>query len=127
MIYPWGDAEPTCEAINTCHSDPLDAVCTYPTGCSAQGICDLAGNVFEWVLDEYHESYVDAPSDGQARCESRDCSDEVMRRVFRGGYWSYSPTSVRSAYRNYGSPEFNDFDLGARLVRPHRPGAGGDK
>lgn len=44
------------------------------------GIYDLSGNVYEWVLDNYHKSYKNAPSDGRAWFETGN--DE---KVLRGG------------------------------------------
>jgi len=54
--YPWGDEAPTCASANVGIGDAGCAKGTLP-GCSrapditAQGVCDLVGNVREWVLE----------------------------------------------------------------------------
>ncbi len=53
-------------------------VCSKPAGNSAQGLCDLAGNVSEWVADAYGP-YAEAPIDGSAR------AIPSKTRVARGG------------------------------------------
>lgn len=54
--YPWGRAPATCErAVFTDDSGPACGrgatwpVCSLPKGNSTDGLCDMAGNVSEWV------------------------------------------------------------------------------
>jgi formylglycine-generating enzyme required for sulfatase activity len=54
----------------------------------------MAGNVWQWVLDCYHDNYNGAPMDGSAWT-----SDDCPRRVARGGSWGYAPLGLRSASR----------------------------
>ena len=62
---------------------------------NAFGLYDMAGNVFQWVQDCYHDNYKGAPIDGSAW--GGDCS----LRVVRGGSWiSNGPTQLRSAFRD---------------------------
>ena len=112
--YPWGDEEATCEraVIGGCGGyEPTAPVCSKPAGNTRQGLCDMAGNVWEWVQDGWHDSYNGAPTDGSA-WESPAGS----RRVDRGGSWVSRPGNVRSADRNYYGP--TDIScLGFRPVR----------
>lgn len=51
-----------------------------------QGLCDLSGNVIEWVEDDFHDDYRGAPVDGSAWIDS----PRAMRRSARGGsYFDY--------------------------------------
>ena len=55
--YPWGDSPPTCEkAVFKGCGTGTAPVCSKPAGNTAQGLCDAAGNVWEWMEDRYHPS-----------------------------------------------------------------------
>ncbi|MDJ0898891.1 MAG: SUMF1/EgtB/PvdO family nonheme iron enzyme [Xenococcus sp. MO_188.B8] len=61
---------------------------------NAFGLYDMHGNVREWCLDDWHENYIGAPTDGSAWF-----SKESSMKVLRGGSWNDDPSSGRSAYR----------------------------
>ncbi len=63
------------------------------------GLCDMSGNVWEWVEDWYHDSYAGAPSDGSAWTTGGG-----SYRVYRGGTWTYSAARVRVADRDRNHP-----------------------
>jgi formylglycine-generating enzyme required for sulfatase activity len=60
---------------------------------NAWGLHDMHGNVWEWCLDEWHDSYKWAPTDGSAWMEDDS-------RLLRGGSWYSHPANCRSASRN---------------------------
>lgn len=72
----------------------------------------MHGNVFEWCLDHWHDSYAGAPTDGSAWLSE----DESAWRVLRGGSWSSDPRICRSAYRNYLNPDVQLNKFGLRVV-----------
>jgi formylglycine-generating enzyme required for sulfatase activity len=86
---------------------------TFPA--NAWGLHDMHGNVWEWCLDHWHESYEGAPTDGSAwvnhkRDESRNS------RLLRGGSWYGSPRRCRSAVRSHDRPSYTDEFVGFRVV-----------
>ena len=112
--YPWGDAEPTCDlaVISGCGSG-TQSVCSKEGGNTEQGLCDMAGNVWEWVEDDWHGNYVGAPEDGSAWVDSPRASF----RVRRGGSWGYSPQGARVAIRFRFNPSIRYDYLGFRVAR----------
>jgi formylglycine-generating enzyme required for sulfatase activity len=89
---------------------------THPVGQkkpNAWGLYDMHGNVWEWVEDDYHESYEGAPDDGSAWVDK----PRGTIRVMRGGSWSGVARDCRSANRSFYWPVSRDDDLGFRLAR----------
>ncbi|MDX8376829.1 MAG: formylglycine-generating enzyme family protein [Mariprofundales bacterium] len=76
------------------------------------GLYDTAGNVWEWVQDNWHDSYGDAPADGSIWGGGDD-----RYRVRRGGSWYRSARYLRSASRVSIKPSDRDFIIGFRLLR----------
>ena len=95
---------------------------TTPVGmfpANAWGLHDMHGNVWEWCLDEWHEGYEGAPTDGRAWVDGTegDKSKETKQtRLLRGGSWDYTPRSCRSAYRNHFQPGNAYYGVGFRVV-----------
>jgi len=76
----------------------------------------MAGNVYQWVQDCYHDDYNGAPADGSAWI-SGDCS----RRVGRGGSWYVDRQYLRSAFRSRYTGGGRGGDIGFRLGRTLTP------
>jgi formylglycine-generating enzyme required for sulfatase activity len=83
----------------------------------------MAGNVWQWVQDCYHDNYSGAPTDGSA-WTTRNCYGTLeggdLQRVLRGGCWSSDPRNIRSAarFRNTFNSEgnFSGFRVGRTLT-----------
>lgn len=76
------------------------------------GLFDIAGNVGEWVMDCWHDTYMRAPLDG-----SGWVNPGCKLRVIRGGYWASSPVQTRSAFRLSAQPDSHDARIGFRIAR----------
>lgn len=84
---------------------------SYPP--NAWGLCDMHGNVWEWVQDVMHDSYEGAPVDGSAW----EAGGDQDRRVLRGGSWLYHPRYLRSAVRNGFAARLSNDKVGFRVAR----------
>ncbi len=69
-------------------------VCSFPT--NAFGLCDMYGNVYQWVEDCYEPDSTLLPTDGSA-VKSGNCNV----RGFRSNSFESSPTTLRSANRAF--------------------------
>lgn len=84
---------------------------------NAWGLYDTAGNVYEWVEDCWEARPASVPEFGHITAPdlSNKCAND--RRVIRGGSWSYKPSVLRSALRNWDTPDFRSSNLGFRLAQ----------
>lgn len=103
-------------------SKVLDDVAWYSTNsrkqthgvCSKRqngyGLCDMSGNVYEWVWDwkDDYERFSTVDQQGP---------DAGSTRVLRGGSWDNDPQYVRVSNRNARDPMDKDSLLGFRLCR----------
>ena len=122
--YPWGDEAPTCDKAVMygnggygCSKSYTMPVCSKPAGNTAQGLCDMAGNIGQWVQDKFR-SYKHTPVDGRAY-------ESVFGsfRVLRGGCSrsNDNPGNMRVDYRQLGEfPDKNFSSYGFRLARSSR-------
>ncbi|MFN3199676.1 MAG: SUMF1/EgtB/PvdO family nonheme iron enzyme [Bradymonadia bacterium] len=117
VTFPWGEAPPTCAHVSTdswldrwCHSYTSNT-CSRPEGNSEHGLCDMGGNVAEWLLDAYG-AYAEAPMDGSAR------EGKGTRRVVRGGGWSARADDLRTTSRAWMASKERNPRVGIRLVVP---------
>jgi formylglycine-generating enzyme required for sulfatase activity/tRNA A-37 threonylcarbamoyl transferase component Bud32 len=77
------------------------------------GLYDMHGNVWEWCQDQWHSSYVFAPTDGTAW----DWGGESGNRVIRGGDFLSAADECRSAFRKMTAEETLHPGIGFRVAR----------
>ncbi len=89
---------------------------TFPS--NPFGLYDMHGNVWEWCLDDWHDNYNGARTDGSAWFnDNNNFSQKTGKACLRGGSWYYIPDLCRSASRNYGSSRDSGYDyVGFRVV-----------
>ena len=80
---------------------------------NAWGLYDMHGNVWEWCLDHWHDSYEGAPDDGSAWIDPESGAGE--KRVLRGGSWFFNPRFCRSATRVDDGAGRRDNNIGFRV------------
>jgi len=88
-VYPWGDE--WSPAFSNSKEDGRNhpvAVGSYPNGRSWRGINDMAGNVAEWVADDY-KAYTGSAAQPQAK----------RLKIFRGGAYKLSQNELMTYVR----------------------------
>ena len=133
------EAEWECAARNSWHGHAINAdeanygenvgdttpVGTYPPG--ASGLYDIAGNVWEWCLDEYNpDFYAISPSHnplagGTMDNILSDWTNVKTVRVLRGGSWVSDAKFVRVSDRTRFTPKITNKARGFRCVKAATP------
>lgn len=128
--WPWGEQmEP--DRLNTYYGvGSTTQVTAYPEGASPYGVMDMAGNVFEWLEDDFlpYEG-TDASKElfqGKVAVASTP-ADRAMKvvdlvgvdanyKVLRGGSWKSDPFSTATYHRNYSWPHYASDFFGFRCA-----------
>ena len=124
--YPWGNVIHLGKANYDRNVDDTTPVGGYPP--NAYGLYDMAGNVWEWCLDEYDENFYfrsprENPLSGANNVEwiINNFTGVKSSRVLRGGSRLSLPRDVRVANRLRAPPTGPNFNLGFRCARALTP------
>jgi len=108
LRWPWGNVFDKSKAnVGQRATTPVQA---YPEGCNAYGLCDMAGNVWEWT-STWYAPYPDAPAN---RAILRFLNDKYLS--VRGGSSASDIGSARGADRGIKKPGEPGPALGFRTV-----------
>ncbi len=121
--YPWGNTIDSTKANYNRHINDTTAVGTYPA--NGYGLHDMAGNVWEWCLDEYNRGFYAIsparnPLSGANSIKWLIDNYQVVEspRMLRGGSWSLA---VPVADRVSNMPFLSSNDFGFRCVKAVTP------
>lgn len=107
--YPWGNDAPTHERTVFSTNAPED-VGSHPTGRGPFGHDDLAGNVWEWIDDDYDPYAYTRPTAAEGRpgsCAQILAAQNELRRQGKQGFTGTNPIptecekSIRGGAYNY--------------------------
>jgi sulfatase modifying factor 1 len=116
--YPWGDQRADCTRAvmhgakgKGCGRHGTWPVCSKNAGNSTQGLCDLTGNVWEWLAD-CHTGWADEHR------RIRNCSKTgALKRKVRGGGWGSSQWLDPAFDGAGGPPDSAGAGLGFRCAK----------
>lgn len=121
IAYPWGNTSPSCSLANSmflntleewqyCLGDTAD-VNSFVTGASPEGVLNLAGNVYEWVVDWYSPDYYET-----SPLFDPTGPETGISKVLRGGSWAYKPRHMLTSFRISDYPDAQKANIGFRCV-----------
>ena len=128
--WPWGNTMDS-QRLNTYYQvGSTTDVTRYPNGASVYGVMDLAGNVSEWVSDDFDPYPGTDASEDVFRAKipvARTPEDRSMKvvdlvpvdaryKVLRGGSWKSDPFSTAAYHRNYSWPQYASDFFGFRCA-----------
>lgn len=124
-IYPWGNDQPTpvhaVYGLKEGGEETISDIGARDKGRSPYGAHDLAGNLYEWVMDWYAEDYYMNFAANLAVNPRGPIEGTV--KVQRGGSYINSPYRLRSSFRTKGEPAEQDPNVGFRCAqdvpKPH--------
>lgn len=119
--YPWGDTQPDSSKANfyNYHGKAVEVGSYSP---NKWGVFDLAGNVWEFMLDEwdpdfYEFSPIVNPVNGQKYFSNSELITVKTRIVIRGGSWGGADVNVRVRFRDSHPPTGAGDHVGFRCAK----------
>jgi len=132
LRWPWGDRMDRARVNTYYNVGATTPIGAYPTGVSPYGVFDMAGNVSEWMSNEFLAYANSNASDGLFKAKVAqiplDPGDREKRmvefaetdqryRVMRGGSWKSDPFSTSAYHRNFALPFMASDFFGFRCAK----------
>ncbi len=124
-VYPWGNDPPTpvhaVYGLKEGGAETVSVIGDHHMGQSPYGVQDLAGNLYEWVMDWYAEDFYSSFLNGPA-INPRGPGEGTVK-VQRGGSYLNTPYRLRSSFRTKSDPTEQDPNVGFRCAQdvPKQP------
>ncbi|HEY5920843.1 MAG TPA: formylglycine-generating enzyme family protein [Kofleriaceae bacterium] len=114
QVFPWGGAF-DCTVVNAapCALGTVVDVESMPGGATADGLMHMAGNVREWVLDSYDETFY---LQSGSSLDPSNVNNSVLK-VVRGGSFRSSSALLTVWFRDFVNQSSADDDLGIRCAK----------
>ena len=125
--YPWGDEASHAHANYSGEVEPDIWYWPAPVKRFPQndyGLYDMAGNVWEWCMDEYdRDFYATSPRNNPVAGGLIDNDFRTLsaHRVWRGGAWDGGAKSLTVSNRSQSAPSSRFLKTGFRCVFPLKP------
>jgi formylglycine-generating enzyme required for sulfatase activity len=114
-MYTWGDRDPTAKEARYNRLDGPGPVCSFAR--NDFGLCDMAGNVWEWCSDWYGQKYYEVSPD-----RNPSGPETGLYRVLRGGSWFDVPKLFLTVpYRSWARAAERSPTIGFRCARSVKP------
>ena len=130
--WPWGNSMDP-QKLNTYYQvGSTTIVGSYPDGASPEGVMDMAGNVSEWVADDFlpypgskapdeifKAKIPEVPKSAAERSMKLVdfVSTKEKYKVLRGGSWKSDPFSTSGYHRNFSWPNYASNFFGFRCAQ----------
>jgi formylglycine-generating enzyme len=118
-LYPWGNDYPTAGhavfGLKEGGDETVSLIGNREKGKSPYGAQDMAGNLYEWVMDWYADDYYASVEHSQPA--NPRGPTEGSAKVQRGGSYINNPYRLRSSFRTKGDPTELDPNVGFRCAQ----------